>query len=97
MPGWESVAPDVARRRGVPASVWPVIRAVPQHPRGPHDVWRWEWSEVEFVPVDKSIYRGGQRRSRLEAIGETMLGWDRPVACSPCTMASALRPEVPTS
>jgi hypothetical protein len=44
----------VARRRGVPASVWPVIRAVPEHPRGPHDVWRWEGREVEFIPLDES-------------------------------------------
>jgi hypothetical protein len=23
-------------------------------PRGPHAVWRWEWNEVEFVPVEES-------------------------------------------
>ncbi|HEU0212570.1 MAG TPA: hypothetical protein VFR13_00695 [Jiangellaceae bacterium] len=28
------------------------------HPRGPHAVWRWEWNEVELVPVEES---GGSR------------------------------------
>ncbi|MGH9250316.1 MAG: hypothetical protein ACRD0W_12455 [Acidimicrobiales bacterium] len=49
-----------------------MIHAVPDHPRGPYEVWRWVWREVEFMPV-----QGGQRPSRLEAIGEAMLGWNR--------------------
>jgi hypothetical protein len=54
MPGQDDRALAVARRRGVPESVRPRIRSVRDHPRGPHAVWRWEWSEVEVVPVDES-------------------------------------------
>jgi hypothetical protein len=52
MPGQDPRALDVARRRGLPESVRPSIRAVDDLSRGPHAVWTWEWREVEFVPVD---------------------------------------------
>ena len=54
MPGQDARALEVARRRGVPESVRPTIRRVRDHPRGPHAVWRWEWNEVELVPVEES-------------------------------------------
>ena len=54
MPGRDTPAREVARRCGVPESARPKIRTVRDHPRGPHAVWRWEWREVEFVPVDES-------------------------------------------
>jgi hypothetical protein len=54
MPGQDDRAREVARRRGVPESVRPKIRTVRDHPRGPHAVWRWEWDEVEHLPVDEA-------------------------------------------
>jgi hypothetical protein len=54
MPGQDARALEVARRRGVPESARPKIRRVRDDPRGPHAVWRWEWNEVEFVPVEES-------------------------------------------
>jgi hypothetical protein len=54
MPGQDARALEVAKRRGVPESVRPRIRRVRDHPRGPHAVWRWEWNEVAFLPVDES-------------------------------------------
>jgi hypothetical protein len=54
MHGQDARAREVARRRAVPESVRPSIRTVRDHPRGPHAVWRWEWNEVEFVPVEES-------------------------------------------
>jgi hypothetical protein len=77
MPGWQSVAPDVARRRGVPVSVSPMIRAVPAHPRGPHHVWRWEWSEVEFVSVGQRTGRPGRFGALLDRWIEATYSWDR--------------------
>ena len=56
MPGHDARALEVARRRGVPESARPKIRRVRDHPRGPHAIWRWQWREVEFVPVEE---RGG--------------------------------------
>jgi hypothetical protein len=56
MPGHDDRARQVARWRGVPESVEPVIRIVRDHPRGPHAVWRWEWDEVEHLPIEE----GGQ-------------------------------------
>jgi hypothetical protein len=53
MPGQDARALEVARRRGVPESVRPTIRTVRDHPRGSHAVWRWEWTEVEHLPVDE--------------------------------------------
>jgi hypothetical protein len=53
MPGQDARALDLARRRGVPESVRPSIRAVRDHPRGAHAVWRWTWDEVEHLPVDE--------------------------------------------
>jgi hypothetical protein len=54
MPGKDARALEVASRRGVPESARPKIRRVRDHPRGPHAVWRWQWREVEFVPIDNS-------------------------------------------
>lgn len=53
MPGQDARALVVARRRGVPESVRASLQTVRDHPRGPHAAWRWEWNEVEYVPVDE--------------------------------------------
>jgi hypothetical protein len=52
MPGHDARAVDVSRGRGVPESVRPSILVVPDHPRGPHEIWTWTWDEVEHLPVD---------------------------------------------